>query len=415
VTDELSSPRRLIPLGVMGALLMSTYGVARPAAESLFIGQYGSGALPQVWLAVAAVSLVVVSLYNRVAASGSLMRIYAWVAGGSGALLGGLLLLRDVAPGPATWALYVWKDVYIIVLIEIFWTYANSVFDMKRARTTYGLFLAAGELGSIAGNRGVGWLATNTSLGTVGGLWLVVPALAAVAVFAVLLAPRLPVPARAAKTSDWLEGFRVLASSRFVLLMLLLIGTTQMVITLVDFEFNAVVEQAVPGTDARTDFIGKVYIAVNILSFAMMLASPWILRFAGVGGVLLAVPVILAGAVTGFAVAPVLLMMAAAKVASKAFDYSIFRTAKEMLYIPLGVREKTQGKALVDMLTYRFAKAGASLLLMGVAAAGMAGARLPMTLALLAVWIGLTVVIVRKHRAAVAAGTAPNDTARAVG
>ena len=58
--------------------------------------------------------------------------------------------------------------------------------------------------------------------------------------------------------------------------------------------------------------------------------------------------------------------------ASKAFDYSLFRSAKEMLYIPLSYEEKTRGKALIDMLAYRVAKGGASLLVAAMLALGIA-------------------------------------------
>ena len=64
--------------------------------------------------------------------------------------------------------------------------------------------------------------------------------------------------------------------------------------------------------------------------------------------------------------------MVVVKVASKSLDYSIFRAAKELLYLPLSQAEKTQGKALIDMLTYRVAKGGASVLLLILKKAGAA-------------------------------------------
>ena len=80
------------------------------------------------------------------------------------------------------------------------------------------------------------------------------------------------------------------------------------------------------------------------------------------------------------------------------FDYTIFRSAKEILYIPLSYAEQTQGKSVVDMLTYRVAKGGASLLLMGLLALGLAAAVTPVALALTAAWLGTTVAVVRRFR-----------------
>lgn len=45
-----------------------------------------------------------------------------------------------------------------------------------------------------------------------------------------------------------------------------------------------------------------------------------------------------------------------AKSASKIFDYTIFKSSKEILYIPLSYEERTVGKAIVDMFSYRLAK-----------------------------------------------------------
>lgn len=90
--------------------------------------------------------------------------------------------------------------------------------------------------------------------------------------------------------------------------------------------------------------------------------------------------------------------MAVAKVSSKVLDYTIFRAAKEMLYIPLGYSERTAGKAVVDMLTYQVAKGGASLLLLGLGLAALSSAISWIELALIAAWIGIATVIGARFR-----------------
>jgi len=87
-------------------------------------------------------------------------------------------------------------------------------------------------------------------------------------------------------------------------------------------------------------------------------------------------------------------------VASKAFDYSLFRAAKEILYIPLSHAEKTQGKAFVDMMSYRMAKGATSLMLLGLVALGRPEAAMGVTIACILVWIWLTVQLNRGHSSA---------------
>jgi len=115
---------------------------------------------------------------------------------------------------------------------------------------------------------------------------------------------------------------------------------------------------------------------------------------------LVAVPVLIAAALASFVVAPRFATMGAAKVASKAFDYSLFRACKEILYIPLPYREKTQGKAMVDILTYRVAKGVAAGVVRGLGAVSAGGWTTGLSLGLTLVWVGLTTAIGRRYRTA---------------
>jgi ATP/ADP translocase len=88
---------------------------------------------------------------------------------------------------------------------------------------------------------------------------------------------------------------------------------------------------------------------------------------------------------------------AAAKFASKVFDYSLFRAAKELLYIRLSRAERSQGKAVVDMLTYRSAKAGAAALVGVLVAVAPAEGVTLLALGLLAAWGLLAGIVSRRY------------------
>jgi len=102
--------------------------------------------------------------------------------------------------------------------------------------------------------------------------------------------------------------------------------------------------------------------------------------------------------VAGYAFVPRFMAIAVAKVASKSFDYSLFRAAKEILYIPMTREEKTRGKAFVDMMTYRCAKGATSLMLMGLMVLGAPGFTLGLTLFCILIWIGVTLLLNRRLR-----------------
>ena len=391
---------RVFGLCVLAFLLMLSYALARPATESLFIKAHTSEGLPLAWLLVSAGMVAVVLLYNRAVRRMRLMRLMCAVALISLASLAALLLAsaRDL-PG-VYYMLYVWKDIYMVVLVEVFYSFSNSVFPLQRARWYYGLFGVVGAVGGVAGN-----LLTKhwvEQIGTAWALALTAPVLLAIAAAAVVFDRRAGQVrasgegAPAASISGYLRS--MWHQSPYLMLILALIALVQVVMTMLDFEFNQVVELAYPLTDARTGAMSLVYAAVSVGTIALHGGTGPVLRLAGVPATLLLIPVVLGGGFSVYALVPVFATVAVVKVCSKCLDYTLFRHAKELLYIPLSYQDRTQGKALVDMLTYRVAKGGASLLLLGLISLDQVALVKHLTFALLGAWLLVTVIISRRFR-----------------
>jgi ATP:ADP antiporter, AAA family len=401
--------RRVAELCLFAFLVLASYALARPPIESTFLAEHGSRALPAVWLAVAASVVPAAALVRRAVARTSLRRAFIGAALVSGALLAALLLARSLRVPGASFGLYVWKDVYVVVLIELFWSIVNVGTPFGEARWTYGLFCVAGSLGGAAGNLGTG--AAAVRIGSAAAPWLVVPVLfAACLACLAVTAPRRPpapgigrgsevdaptapiAPAAPRSTLELLRGERRLA------LLLALVALAQLTITLVDYRFNAVVEAALPDVDARTVVIGRVYAATDGAALVLQLVSGPLLRLVGLPAVLLGVPLVVATAVLALAAAPGLLVASVSKVTTKALDYSLSRVAKELCYLPLGYADKTQGKAVVDVLGYRVSKAGASLLLAGMAVLAMEGAVAAVAVVGALAWSAVALALGRAQR-----------------
>ncbi len=381
---------RLIGLAALIFMILASYAVARPATESLFLEANGADALPRAWIGVGVGSVLIVTLYNRWSASIDLVRMFGFVSGISAGLLVLILIAMNADVPGTSWALYLWKDLYIVVLIEIFWSFANCTVPKERAKWWYGLFCVLGSLGGMAGNLGVGWLAAEWS--TEQSLQAVVPLLAIGGAGGFALARLTGVSGEPKSApSSFRDGYSVLRKSRALWLLMGLIATTQVVITLIDYQFNVAIEQFYPDVDARTAVIGQMYASIDVVAIGLQLGTGPILRVLGVPLVLLVIPGLLGAAVAGYALVPRYASIAAAKVASKAFDYSLFRAAKEILYIPLSHGERTQGKAFVDMMSYRMAKGATSLMLLGLVALGQPAAALWLTFGCIGVWVWITI------------------------
>ncbi len=390
--------RELVSLWALGFLVLTTYGITRPATDSLFLADYTSDDLPKVWLTVALAALLVTTVYNRLAARVPLVRLFFICMSATGVGLALLLSLYLAGMPGVSFALYVFRDLYIVVLVELFWSFANCVFPERTARLVYGSFLIAGTLGELCGTQIVG--AAAGLISTAESLWLVLPILALALYVSWKLrdvASQLTAPLQKS-TAPWVEGLRVLRRSRYLILLMLLVVTVQIVVTLVDYEYNGFIRAAFTNTEARTRIIGNVYGSIAVAAVVLQLAAGPILRFLGVRRTLLAIPLLLGASLTGFLLLPSLALMLVTKVASKCFDYSLFRAGKEILYIPLSYAEKTQGKALVDIFTYRVAKGATSLLLLGLTFFGVGRGVSFIAAALIFAWVLLTWLLTREHR-----------------
>ncbi len=388
----------------MAFFLQWSYAIVRPSTESLFLKTHSSKALPMVWLLLAITVVLVVVIYNRYVTKKALLPLLGNTAGISAILLGLLLLARWAKAPGVHYALYIWKDIYIVILTEIFFSYTNHIFPIKTARWVYGLFGGCGAVGAITGSLLVGVLAKE--IGSVATLWTAVPILLLVwfgsIPFAKLAGGGSAVKQEKAISSYGISnGVKVVRRSSYLLLMLGLVALVQIAITLIDYQFNTIVESVYPDTDQRTGIIGKVYASISLVTVVLHSLTGPILRLLSVPITLLGVPFLLGSCLVSFTIAPGLLTVSVLKNASKSFDYSIFRAAKEILYIPLTYREKTAGKSIVDMLTYRTAKVGASLILMIFVALGGSFTVSLITGMILVGWLLLTIKINRGFRAKV--------------
>jgi hypothetical protein len=292
-----------ILLCALAFVVLFGYAIARPSTESLFLEVHGAAALPWAWIGVALTSAPVVALYNRAAASHALGRVMLGAIAASALCLGALLVaIRVGLPGSA-FALYVWKDVYVVVLLEVLWSFANLVFSETSARWMNGFFCAAGSLGGLGGNLTVGVLAD--AWGTRGAPLLLLPLLALTALLSVWLAAAAGQPSPKERRRIRIDdAVQLVRKSPYVGWLVLLIGLVQIAINLVDFVYADAIAVAYPDTDARTAVIGQIYGAIDVVSITLQLTSGLVVGALGVRATLMAVPALLGSAVLSFAVAP---------------------------------------------------------------------------------------------------------------
>ena len=119
----------------------------------------------------------------------------------------------------------------------------------------------------------------------------------------------------------------------------------------------------------------------------------------GVVGLFLLTPLLLLAMLSGLPFLPLLAGICGFKLLSKSLDYSVFRAARELLYVPLSDEERTLGKAWIDIVAYRAAKGAAASFLLAFGLFGCAGILYAAIGVLLALWLTLASFVVQRYRA----------------
>ncbi|MGC6416861.1 MAG: Npt1/Npt2 family nucleotide transporter [Bradymonadia bacterium] len=354
----------ILALSACAFCVLGSYAIARPSMKALLLQHYGKEALPYAWLLVALGVTVTVSVYSRFAARMELRRLYRWAVVWTCVTLCFALSLYHAGFEWAVFLLFVWKDIYIVLLIEMFWTCANSIFQLKTAKWLYGVFLSVGTLGGITANLSVGELARTLGVGH--APWLVLPML----FFTAVLISGLPEvrPERSADESkaSFHAGFALVWRSRYLMAILGIIASIQLALNLVDFQLSAMVEASHVTAAGKTAEFGRIYGMIDGAALTMQLGGGVLITVLGVSGVLVSAPIVLLVTLSCFIFMPTLGLISVAFIAGKSMDYSVYRTAKEALYLPLAQRERALGKAVIDIMVYRVAKAGAAIFLLAL-------------------------------------------------
>lgn len=403
--------RRLFALMTLAFGVLVAYGAVEPGCDSVLIEAHGKDAYPWAWLATLPVLAAAVSLYAAYSRSVPLSVLFRRCVLVSAGLHLLLVTAVEMSVPLSSYALYIWKDVHIVVLLETVWAFASLVTPMADAKDHYGALLMVGSVGAVGGAMLTGL--TVPWIGTTGTLYL------PLGVFALLYGLGFVVPrwlglgtsvSQASMPTDRFQGAldqgKRLRESPYLLLLLAMVVSVQVFITLVDFQYKASLEAAYPRgvsalvTSERTQYAAVIGLAKDGGAFVLQALTAPILRLAGAPVVLLMLP-LLSGAIAAVGIgAPGLHPVALAKVVGKALDYSLFKAAKELLYIPLSYADKTRGKALVDMGGYRGAKSAVSVLLVVLAwSVGVdAGVVLGGALAAAIMWFVVSWILLRRFK-----------------
>jgi ATP:ADP antiporter, AAA family len=395
------APVRLAIAGLSASTAAHT--LLETARDALFLEKLPATTLPWMYLAIAVLGVAVTRLLGRRRRAGT-----ASAAMGIAALAATAFFQVTSAPSPSVlYALFVWTGTFgAIIALEV-WMLLGASFDVGQAKRLFGLIGA----GAVAGAT-VGAIIAKLVADILGTRQLL---LAAATFFVIGILPTVALERRATtagatsagdisyRRDEAAHGGTIAASQTDDTPLLrdpyltkmagfFLAGT--LALTLGDFLFKTTIASEVP-RHAIASTLATLQVVYNGLSLLVQLfATGVVLRVVGLPRTLLLLPILALGGSVGFVATGGLAAAVLLRGADGVFRHSVYKTATELLSMPLSDARRRAVKPVLDLLTQRGGQALAALLALGAVALGASPRVIAALAALFAVaWVGLGVTL----------------------
>src|SRR3954452_20943209 len=351
-------------------LAMTAYNVIKPLTRSKFISNLGADNLPYVLLGA---GLII----------GGLMAGYAWLMArlprrwglpitqaGMAVMLVVFWFLFQTNASWVSVAFYVAGLILGVLLISQFWTLANVVYDPRQAKRLFGFIGGGAPLGGIAGSA----LASYAS--RIGSVNLILPSAALMGICAVLVVMIIrrerveadPVAVvKGEKGVSALEAFELLRESKHLQIIALVISFAAVGAAIIEQQLNMAAQAAkgAGATDSITEFLAQVGLWTSSIGFVIQVwLTSRIHRYLGIGFALMVLPVSLGSTAIVMLLNGALWAPGLARVLGQSLRYTVDKTTREILFLPLPAPIKLKAKSFVDVTVDRAAKALGGLLLL---------------------------------------------------
>ena len=346
-------------------LAMTAYNILKPVTRSQFINDFGADNLPYVQLVAGLIIGVLMQLYSKAVTYIPRRWVIPVTVTAEGVLL---LAFWGLFRTDATWvsvAFYVVGLMLGLLLISQFWTLANDLYDPRQAKRLFGFIGGGSSLGGAMGSAitlfAVKHIGTNNLLLASAAMLFGCVGIVTLIVRRRDVKSDLKVDERGVGGS---EAIRLLRSSRHLQVIALVIGFAAIGAAIIEQQLNmAAAEHRGADTDAITTFLAQVGVWLSLVGFVVQVGfTSRIHRSMGLAFALLVLPVSLGSTgliilLTGAVWAP-----GVARVLDSSLRYTVDKTTREVLFLPLPTDIKYRAKPFIDVTMDRFAKAIGALL-----------------------------------------------------
>ena len=348
-------------------LAMTAHNIVKPVFKSKFIDHLGADNLPYVLLASSVLIGILMHAYS--VAARRLPRRHV-VPLTQSALIVLLVVFWLLLRTGATWVtvgLYFFGQIFGILLISQFWTLANDVYDPRQAKRLFGLIGGGACLGGALGNS-----ITAFTIEELGSNTLLLVSAATLGI-CVAIVQRIVRKTSVEHHGEFeedagvgsREALRLLAESRQLRVLAAMVALAVMGAAIVDQQLSMAAEAMRVDEESIASLLASVGAFLSIAGFAVQVGlTSRIHRSWGITAALLLLPIGLGASGTLVLLTGALWAIGGARVLDGTLRYSLDKTTREVLFLPVPAGLRFRAKPFIDVTMEKFGKGFAAVLIL---------------------------------------------------
>lgn len=349
-------------------LVSFEFAFIRPAANSLFLHYFHANYLPLAWISSIPLNLSCVKFYSYSIKKSNPFRVFLCSTVIIGLINSFFAFILPNFP-QASFCFYLWKELYMLIIFQQLWSLIHIKGTLSQTQPLYGILFGIGGLGSMLG--GICTTLFVPLCQSEGILYISAPVYFCLFIIASLqknlFYTHTHTPQESTALRPFIDGIKLIFSSRHLIFILLIVTCMQMSATVLDFQFQEVLQNVVADKDLRTAFLARVTACTDFFSlFMQIVGTSFVVNKIGSRKAYLTMPIIISVCALMIAYSPIFPLLIASMVTVKTLDFSFFSILKEMLYAPLSEQAKVHAKSIIDVFMHRASRAIASLVILGI-------------------------------------------------
>jgi ATP:ADP antiporter, AAA family len=336
---------------VTAAILIAQQVAGKATRDALFLSSFHSSALPSVMAAGAVLSLGAIFCLSRILARRAPHQVLPVLFGLNAVALAVAWFLGLGSPRGSAVVVYLQMAAFSPALISTFWSLVNERFDPHLGKRAVARVAVGGTIGGVLGGFAAWRSARLIQPAT---LIAVLAAVSLIGLVSTLLIhagnARRHAPESGGATSDDVSALSELKRSPFLRNLALLVALSAAISALLDYVLSAQAVVHFGKGQPLLSFFALLWLGISVASFLLQLVLGEVaLEKLGLTLSVAILPgVILLGSAFGLLV-PGLLSAALLRSADAVQRNTLFRSAYELLYAPVGKTSKRTTKAVIDV------------------------------------------------------------------